>query len=89
VASCSGIGEAGEEWMGNDGSGIWSAARHYWTRAKAQKPSAKPLPTLGKEPSGNFESAKRSLPRALYRAHDKAFAEGKKNPRQRKTLGKM
>jgi hypothetical protein len=57
----------------------------------AQKLSAKALPkaALGKEPSGNFESAKRSLPRALYRAHGKAFAEGKKNPRQRKTLGKI
>jgi hypothetical protein len=45
---------------------------------EAQKPSAKALPraALGKEPSGNFESAKRSLPRALYRAHDKAFEEG-------------
>jgi hypothetical protein len=55
----------------------------------AQKPSAKALPraALGKEPLGNFESAKRSLPRTLYRAHGKAFAEGKKtlgkeNPRQ-------
>jgi hypothetical protein len=57
----------------------------------AQKPSAKALPrvALGKELSENFESTKRSLPRALYRAHGKAFAEGKKNPRQRKTLGKM
>jgi hypothetical protein len=56
----------------------------------AQKPSAKALPraALGKEPSGNFESAKRSLPRALYRAHGKTIADGKKNPRQRKTLGK-
>jgi hypothetical protein len=36
----------------------------------------------GKEPSKNFESVKRSLPRALYRAHGKAFAEDKKNPRQ-------
>jgi hypothetical protein len=44
---------------------------------------------IGKEPSENFETAKGSLPRALYRAHGKAFAEGKKNPRQRKTLGKM
>jgi hypothetical protein len=53
--------------------------------AKAQKPSTKTLPraALGKEPSGNFETVKRSLPRALYRAHGKAFAEGKK------TLGKM
>jgi hypothetical protein len=44
----------------------------------AQKPSAKALPraALGKEPSGNFETAKGSLPRALYRAHGKAFAEG-------------
>jgi hypothetical protein len=73
VASCSGIGEAGEEWMGNDGSGIWSAARHYWTRT-----------ALGKESSGNFESAKRSLPRVFYRAHSKAFAEGQKKPSAKK-----
>jgi hypothetical protein len=38
---------------------------------------------LGKEPSENFKSTKRFLPRALYRAHGKAFAEDKK------TLGKM
>jgi hypothetical protein len=59
--------------------------------AKAQKSSAKALPraALGKESSGNFEMANRSLLRALYRAHGKAFAEGKKNSRQRKTLGKM
>jgi hypothetical protein len=43
-----------------------------------QKLSAKALPrvALGKEPSGNFETAKGSLPRALYRAHGNAFAEG-------------
>jgi hypothetical protein len=38
-------------------------------------------PSAGKgfaegEPSENFETAKGSLPRALYRAHGKAFAEG-------------
>jgi hypothetical protein len=37
-----------------------------------------PRAALGKEPSRNFESANRFLPRALYRAHGKAFAEAKK-----------
>jgi hypothetical protein len=46
--------------------------------------------TLGKEPSGNFETAKGSLPRALYRAHDKAFAEGQKTlGKEKKTLKKI
>jgi hypothetical protein len=55
---------------------------HYWTRvkpsAKAQKPSAKALPrtALGKEPSENFESAKRFLPMT------------KKKPSEKKTSAK-
>jgi hypothetical protein len=39
---------------------------------------------LGKNLSGNFESAKRAFTRALYRALNKAFAEGHGGTRQRK-----
>jgi hypothetical protein len=70
-------------------TGLGFFAEGLRSSAKAQKPSAKALPALGKVPSENFESVKRSLPRALYRTHGKAFAESKKNHQQRKTLGKM
>jgi hypothetical protein len=45
--------------------------------AKPLRPSAKPLPSaaLGKAPSAKIRSAKASLPRAVYRALSKAFAE--------------
>jgi hypothetical protein len=45
--------------------------------AKLLRPSAKPLPSaaLGKAPSAKIRSAKASLPRAVYRALGKAFAE--------------
>jgi hypothetical protein len=41
------------------------------------RPSAKPLPSaaLGKAPSTKIRSAKASLPRAVYRALSKGFAE--------------
>jgi hypothetical protein len=45
--------------------------------AKSLRPSAKPLlsAALGKAPSAKIRSAKSSLPRAVYRALGKAFAE--------------
>jgi hypothetical protein len=63
--------------------------------AKPLRPSAKPLPSaaLGKAPSAKIRSAKASLPRAVYRALGKAFAEsptlGKaRNKKMRKKPGK-
>ena len=53
-------------------------AEGFRPSAKAIRLSAKALPraAFGKEPSGNFPSAKRSLPRAVCRALGKDFAEG-------------
>ena len=54
--------------------------------AKALWPSAKPLPraALGKDPSAKNLWAKMSLPRAIFRALGKDFAEGFRGTRQRK-----
>jgi len=53
-------------------------AEGFRPSAKAIRPSAKALPraAFGKEPSGNFPSAKGSLPRAVCRVLGKDFAEG-------------
>jgi hypothetical protein len=54
--------------------------------AKPLRPSAKALPraALGKAASAKTRSAKPSLPRAVYRALGKGFAESQRGPRQRK-----
>jgi hypothetical protein len=54
--------------------------------AKALRPSAKALPraVLSKAVSAKTRSAKPSLPRAVYRALGKGFAESQRGSRQRK-----
>jgi hypothetical protein len=55
----------------------WLLCRGPQASAKPLRFSAKPLPSaaLGKASSAKIRSAKTSLPRAVYRALDKAFTE--------------
>jgi hypothetical protein len=69
-----------------DTTGAGGFAEGSRLSAKPLRPSAKALPraALGKAASAKTRSAKPSLPRAVYRALGKGFAESQRSSRQRK-----